>query len=90
MKIRTIVVPMSMTSHTSLRVTKELITLTELHLGLVKFPTESILSLQSQGATVPNSLIQISSRCLRSGVLRLGLLVGCYIYSSILTLKDNI
>ena len=61
-----------------------LITFTELHVQagpvLFRFPTESILSLQPYGAAVPNFLIQYSSLCLRSGVLRLELLEGWYIF----------
>ena len=72
MKIRTIVVPMSMTSLTSLRAAKEPHHIDRAASWAGKIPTKSILSLQPYGAAVLNSLIQNSSQCLRSGVFRLG------------------
>ena len=89
MKIRTIVVPMSMTSLTSLRAAKEPHHIDRDVSWAVKIPYRIYFALQPYGAAVPNSLIQNSSRCLRSGVLRLGLLVGWYIFSSILILKKR-
>ena len=80
MKIRTIVVPMSMTSLTSLRAAKEPNHIDRAASWAGKIPYRIYLSLQPYGAAVPNSLIQNSSRCLRSGVLRLGLLTGWYIF----------
>ena len=74
-KIRTIVVPMSMIPLTSLRAAKEPHQIDRAASWAGKISYRIYLSLQPYGAAVPNSLIQNSSRCLRSGMLRLGLLV---------------
>ena len=87
MTIRTIVVPMPMTS---LRASKEPHHIDRAASWAGKTSYRIYFVLQPYGTAVPNSLIQNSSCCLRSGVLRLGLLVGWYIFSSILTLKDKI
>ena len=86
MKIRTIVVPMPMTSLTSLRAAKEphYIDRAASWAGKVFYRIYFVIA--TYGAAVRNSLIQNSSCCLRSGVLRLGLLVGWYIFSCNLTL----
>ena len=62
-------------------------TFTDWHPGLVRFPMLSIWSLQPYGAAVPSCRIQCSSRFRRKGVHELiGLFVGWYIFSRILTL----
>ena len=90
MKMKTIVVPMSMTSLSSLRAAKEPHHINRAASWSGKISYRIYFVMQPYGAAVHNSLIQISSRCLRSGVLKLGLLVGRYIFSSIRPLKDKI
>jgi hypothetical protein len=67
---------------------KSPITFALLHYGLVIFPILPILSLHPYGDAAPSFLIQCSSRCLRKGVLNVGLLVWWYIFSIIMTLID--
>ena len=59
---------------------KSPITFTLLHCGLEIFPMLPILSLHPYGKAVPSFLIQYSSRCLRKGVLNVGLLAWWYIF----------
>ena len=81
MKIRTTVVPMSMTSLTSLRAAKDPHHIDRAASWAGKIPYRIYFVTATIGATVPTSLIQNSSRCLQSGMLRLGLLVvGWYIF----------